>query len=154
MAIKRLRREEDVIKELKKQGRVYQYLNPTLEQAKEAKLYELELDHAARMKQMQFATGDSKKVVTLQITDELPQLLSTCLWGLIRVQEGFPNDTQNLVDADGISHPITASDWMRLGKEMNDFFHANMDATMQQRHEIKNATKIEAVLGKKIGGKK
>lgn len=145
----RLRKEKDVVEELEKQRRPYQYSNPSPEQAKEAEHNKIDIERFSTMQYMTFMVPSLGKEVKINITEDPPikprltWLTIACLRMLAYVQEGKNTEIGILVDADDVEHSLTAPDWVALLKELGGFLQANIEAAAKRKQK-----------GKKLNGKK
>jgi hypothetical protein len=145
----RLRKEEDVAEELKRQHRPYRYPNPSPEQAKEAEHHRIDIERFSKMQYMSFVIPSSGQEVQINLTEEPPMkprltwLLVSCVQMLAYIQGGDPSPGMKvLIGADDKEYNLTASDWIALLHELGNHLQTNIQTAVHMKGAVDGAGRI------------
>ncbi|MCK9301469.1 MAG: hypothetical protein M0P23_08860 [Bacteroidales bacterium] len=150
--MKRLRKEEDVIKDLQKQGRYYQYRNPTLEQAKEEKYNQIEAERFNRMKLMTFTIPSTNIQVEVKIAEQPPSkprqtwLAAASTRAIAAKIKSIPF-ADELIAADNSRYLMDQDDWIAFSAELHQLVKDYIDAANQHIINIQGYNTVEEVRG-------
>ena len=126
--------------------------DPDLDTFREQKYAEIESERILRTTYMPWTIPSTGTQVQVKIAEDAPAkprmswLSGTSSWGLARVQEGAPNETDSLIAADDTLHEMTAEEWVQFGKAMKQWIRDNLMAAKQHMASVQALTAVQDVI--------
>jgi hypothetical protein len=113
---------------------------------------QIEADRIARTQYMPWTVPSSGTQVQVKIAEEPPGkprqtwLSGTCSWGLACVQEGTPDEVDDLIAADDSLHSMTAQEWVQFGKALKVWVRDNLMAAKQHIANVQALDTVQDVI--------
>lgn len=123
----------------------------SLDEVKDKKLREIEQERVRRTELMPYTTPDGVDV-EVKLKEEPPGkprqtwLSGTCAWALAEVQDGNPDETDNLIAEDDSLHTMKASDWVQFGKALKAWVRDNLMITKQHMQAVRDLETVNDVI--------
>jgi hypothetical protein len=124
----------------------------SLSEAHKGMCAQIEADRIARTQYMPWTVPSSGTQVQVKIAEEPPGkprqtwLSGTCSWGLACVQEGTPDEVDDLIAADDSLHSMTAQEWVQFGKALKVWVRDNLMAAKQHIANVQALDTVQDVI--------
>ena len=126
--------------------------DPDLDTFQQQKYAEIEAERVSSTEYMPWTVPSSGTQVKVKIQEEPPNkprqtwLTGTSAWGLACVQEGTPDETDDLIAADDSLHTMTAQEWVQFGKALKEWVRDNLMAAKMHMTNVQALTTVQDVI--------
>src|SRR6056297_1823043 len=132
--------------------------DPDLDTFRQQKNAEIEQERINHTQFMPWTVPSSGTQVQVKIAEEPPGkprqtwLAGTSAWGIACVQEGTPDETDNLIAADDSLHSMAAQEWVQFGKALKTWVRDNLMAAKQHMANVKDLTAVQNIIDYDFSG--